>query len=229
VTGRDIELVVCPDAEAAARAAAERLVDAVRAGGAIALSGGSTPRRSFELAAQLEPSWAKASAWWGDERCVPPHDAQSNYRLAREALLDRVARPPEVHRIRGELPAEEAAAAYEEELGDLRLDLALMGLGPEGHTASLFPGAPTLDEQARRVVAAKPGLEPWVDRVTLTLPALSASHVVLFLVTGESKADAARRAFAEEPSRDVPASLLRSSEGRTVAILDAAAARDLSG
>jgi len=229
VTGRDVELIVCPDAEAAARAAAERLVEAARAGGAIALSGGSTPRRSFELAAQLEPSWAKAFAWWGDERCVPPHDARSNYRLAREALLDRIARPPEVHRIRGELPAEEAAAAYEEELGDLRLDLALMGLGPDGHTASLFPGAPTLDEQARRVVAAKPGLEPWVDRVTLTLPALSTSREVLFLVTGESKADAARRAFAEEPTRDVPASLLRSSEGRTVAILDAAAARDLSG
>jgi 6-phosphogluconolactonase len=228
-SGRDVELVVYPDAEAAARAAAERLVDAVRAGGAIALSGGSTPRRSFEIAAQLEPSWTKATAWWGDERCVPPHDARSNYRLAREALLDRIARPPEVHRIRGELPAEDAAAAYEEELGDLRLDLALMGIGPDGHAASLFPGAPTLDEQVRRVVAAKPGLEPWVDRVTLTLPALSASREVLFLVTGESKADAARRAFAEEPSRDVPSSLLRSSEGRTVAILDAAAARDLSG
>jgi len=225
---RDVELVVCSDAEGAARAAAERLVEAARAGGAIALSGGSTPRRSFELAAQLEPNWAKASAWWGDERCVPPHDARSNYRLAREALLDRLARPPEMHRIRGELPAEEAAAAYEDELGDLRLDLALMGLGPDGHTASLFPGAPTLDERVRRVLAAKPGLEPWVDRVTLTLPALSASREVLFLVTGEAKADAARRAFAEEPTRDVPASLLRSAEGRTVAILDAAAARDLS-
>jgi 6-phosphogluconolactonase len=93
----------------------------------------------------------------------------------------------------------------------------------------LFPDASTLDERTRRVVAAKPGLEPWVDRVTLTLPALSASREVLFLVTGESKADAARRAFAEEPSRDVPSSLLRSSDGRTVAILDAAAARDLSG
>ena len=132
-----------------------------------------------------------------------------------------------MHRIRGELPAEEAAAAYEEELGDLRLDLALMGLGPDGHTASLFPGAPTLDEHSRRVVAAKPGLEPWVDRVTLTLPALAASREVLFLVTGAEKADAARRAFAEEPSRDVPASLLRSADGRTVAIVDAAAARDL--
>ena len=225
---RDVELVVCPDVEAAAQAAAERLAEAARAGAAIALSGGSTPRRAFEIAAQLEPNWRRAAAWWGDERCVPPHDARSNYRLAREALLDRLARPPEVHRIRGELPAEEAAAAYEEELGDLRLDLALMGIGPDGHTASLFPNAPTLDERERRVVAAKPGLEPFVERVTLTLPALRASRVVLFLVTGAGKADAARRAFAEEPSKETPASLLRSHDGATVAIIDRAAARDLA-
>jgi len=225
---RDVELVVCPDVEAAAQAAAERLAEAARAGAAIALSGGSTPRRAFEIAAQLEPNWRRAAAWWGDERCVPPHDARSNYRLAREALLDRLARPPEVHRIRGELPAEEAAAAYEEELGDLRLDLALMGIGPDGHTASLFPNAPTLDERERRVVAAKPGLEPFVERVTLTLPALRASRVVLFLVTGAGKADAARRAFAEKPSKETPASLLRSDDGATVAIIDRAAARDLA-
>src|SRR5205085_5811078 len=169
---RDVELVVCPDLAAAAQAAAERLVEAARAGGAIALSGGSTPRRTYELAAQLEPNWRRAAAWWGDERCVPPQDALSNYRLAREALLDRLSRPPEVHRIRGELQPEEAAAAYEEELGDLRLDLALMGIGPDGHTASLFPNAPTLDERERRVVAAKPGLEPFLERVTPTPPAL---------------------------------------------------------
>ena len=225
---RDVELVVCPDVEAAAQAAAERLADAARAGAAIALSGGSTPRRAFEIAAQLEPSWRRAAAWWGDERCVPPHDARSNYRLAREALLDRLARPPEVHRIRGELGPEEAAAAYEEELGDLGLDLALMGIGPDGHTASLFPNAPALDERERRVVAAEPGLEPFVERVTLTLPALRASRLVLFLVTGDGKADAARRAFAEEPSKETPASLLRSEDGATVAILDRAAARDLA-
>ena len=225
---RDVELVVCPDVEAAARAAAERLAGAARAGAAIALSGGSTPKRAYQIAAMLEPSWAKAQIWWGDERCVPPHDAHSNYRLAREALLDRLSRSPEVHRIRGELPPEEAAAAYEEELGDLRLGLALMGLGPDGHTASLFPGAPTLDELERRVVPAEPRLEPFVERVTLTLPALRASHEVLFLATGAEKADAARRAFAEEPSKETPASLLRADDGRTVAILDEAAARDLS-
>jgi 6-phosphogluconolactonase len=225
---RDVELVVCPDVEAAAQAAAERLAEAARAGAAIALSGGSTPRRAFEIVAQLEPNWRRAAAWWGDERCVPPHDARSNYRLAREALLDRLARPPEVHRIRGELGAEAAAAAYEEELGDLRLDLALMGIGPDGHTASLFPNAPTLDERERRVVAAEPGLEPFVERVTLTLPALRASRLVLFLVTGDGKTEAARRAFAEEPSKETPASLLRSEDGVTVAILDRAAARDLA-
>jgi 6-phosphogluconolactonase len=224
----DVELVVLPDVESAARAAAERLAEAARAGAAIGLSGGSTPRRAYELAAQLESSWGRAAAWWSDERCVPPHDARSNYRMAREALLDRLSRPPEVHRIRGELPAEEAAAAYEAELGDLRLDLALMGLGPDGHTASLFPEAPTLDEGERRVVAAEPGLEPFVPRVTLTLPALRASREILFLVTGADKADAARRAFAEEPSKTTPASLLRADDGRTVAILDAAAAGDLS-
>jgi 6-phosphogluconolactonase len=225
---RGVELVVRPDVEAAAQTAAERLAEAARAGAAIALSGGSTPRLAFEIAARLEPSWGRASAWWGDERCVPPHDARSNYRMAREALLDRLARPPEVYRIRCELPADEAAAAYEEELGDMRLDLALMGIGPDGHTASLFPGAPTVDEGERRVVPAEPGFEPFVERVTLTLPALRASREVLFLVTGAEKADAVRRAFAEEPSKDTPASLLRAEDGRTVAILDAAAARDLS-
>ena len=225
---RDVELVVCPDVEGATRATAERLVEAARAGGAIALSGGSSPRAAFEIAAELEPDWSRAAAWWGDERCVPPDDARSNYRMAQEALLDRLSRPPELHRIRGELPPEEAAAAYEEELGDLRLDLALMGLGPDGHTASLFPGSPALDEAERRVVAAEPGLEPFVERVTLTLPPLRASREVLFLVTGSEKADAVRRAFAGEPTRDVPGSLLRAEDGRTVAILDAAAARDLS-
>src|SRR5437763_62101 len=146
----------------------------------------------------------------------------------RAALSDRLGRPPEVHRIRGELGPEKAAAAYEEELGDLRLDLALMGIGPDGHTASLFPNARTLDERERRAVAAKPGLEPFVERVTLTLPALRASRVVLLLVTGAGQAAAARRAFAEEPSKETPASLLRSHDGATVAIIDRAAARDLA-
>jgi 6-phosphogluconolactonase len=228
VTGSGASLVVLEDAEAAARATAERLAAAAAAGAQVALTGGSTPRRAYELAARLEPDWSGAAVWWGDERCVGPDDERSNYRLAREALLERLERPPEAHRIRGELEPEEAAEAYERELDGTLLDLVLLGIGPDGHTASLFPDAPALDERERRVVAAKPGLEPWVDRVTLTIPALSSGRAVLFLVTGEEKAEAVRRAFAEEPSRQTPASLVRAREGSTEVVLDRAAARLLA-
>jgi 6-phosphogluconolactonase len=128
-----------------------------------------------------------------------------------------------VHRIQGELGAEAAADAYESELDGVVLDLALNGIGPDGHTGSLFPGKPSLDERERRVVAAEPGLEPWVDRVTLTVPAFCAIAFVLFLVLGEAKADAALRAFAEPPDPATPAGLVRGAE-RTLVILDRAAA-----
>jgi 6-phosphogluconolactonase len=188
VNGRDIEILVLDDEEAAAEATADRLAEAARAGLEIALTGGSTPRRAYELAALREPDWSRAGAWWGDERCVPPEDERSNYRLARKSLIDRLSSPPRVHRIRGELePADAAAAEYERELGETRLDLVLLGLGPDGHVASLFPGAPTLEERERRVVAAEAGLEPFVPRVTLTLPVLCSGRSVLFLVTGEEK------------------------------------------
>ena len=226
--GRDIELVVLDDEEAAATATAERLAEAARAGAEIALTGGSTPRRAYELAALRESDWSRAGAWWGDERCVPPDDERSNYRLARESLLDRLARPPRVHRIRGELDPAEAADEYERELGDTRLDFVLLGIGPDGHVASLFPGTPTVEERERRVVAAEAGLEPFVPRVTLTLPVLCAAPAVLFLVTGEEKAGAARAAFAGEPTPRTPASLVRAGDGSTVAILDRAAASSLS-
>lgn len=212
------------DAEEAARLAAHELV---AAGGHIALAGGATPRRAYEVAASLRPDWHGVELWWGDERCVEPGDQLSNYRLARESLLDRVVRLPTVHRIRGELGPEEAAAAYDEEIRGVRLDLALLGLGPDGHTASLFPGSPALEERERSAVAAEPGLEPFVPRVTLTIPALSAARLVLFLTTGATKAEAARRAFGPEPGSDVPAGLVRSREGRTVAILDREAAAQL--
>ena len=226
--GREIELLVLDDEEAAAAATAERLAEAARAGLEIALTGGSTPRRAYELAAAREPDWSRAGAWWGDERAVPPDDERSNYRLARESLLDRLTRPPRVHRIRGELDPADAAAEYERELGDTRLDLVLLGIGPDGHVASLFPEAPTLDERERRVVAAKAGLEPFVPRVTLTLPVLCAARAVLFLVTGEEKAEAARAAFADEPSPRTPASLVRAADGDSVAILDRTAGSSLS-
>src|SRR5439155_16912 len=145
-------LLVLDDEEAAAEATADRLAEAARAGLEIALTGGSTPRRAYELAALREQDWSRAGAWWGDERCVPPDDDRSNYRLARESLLDRVSRPPRVHRIRGELDPALAADEYERELGETRLDLVLLVLGPDGHVASLFPGAPTLRERERRVL-----------------------------------------------------------------------------
>ena len=220
----DVELRVCRDAEDAARSAARELVRAA-ARGEIVLSGGTTPRRAYELAAQSQPDWGRAGLWWADERCVPPGDDRSNYRLVRESLLDRVARPPsEVHRVRGELGAEPAAALYDEEVRDVRLDLALLGVGPDGHTASLFPGAPALDESERAAVAAEPGLEPLVPRVTLTLPKLREAAVVLFLVTGADKADAVERAFGRPPSAETPASLVRSAQGTTIAVVDLAAA-----
>ena len=133
-----MRLEVCENAEAAAQAAARLLAEAAEASGDVALSGGSTPRRAYELAAAAD--WSRARVWWNDERCVPPDDERSNFRLARETLLDRLAAPPEIHRIRGELPPEEAAAAYDRELDGVVLDLTLQGVGPDGHTASLFPG-----------------------------------------------------------------------------------------
>jgi 6-phosphogluconolactonase len=147
--------------------------------------------------------------------------------MAKRALLDRLEHGPRaVHRIEGELGKDQAAAEYERELGGTQLDLVLLGVGSDGHVASLFPNAPTL-RQRKRVLPAEAGLEPLVDRVTLSLPALRGAREILFLVAGEAKADAARRAFAAEPSPDTPASLVRARRGRTTAILDRAAAARL--
>lgn len=225
---RDVELVVVADAEAAAREVAERLASAAQAGGHVALSGGSGPGRAYKLAATLAPDWSAVEVWWGDDRCVPPDDERSNYRMAREALLDRLAVAPRaVHRIEGELEPEDAARRYDAELQGVRLDLNLLGIGPDGHTASLFPNAPSLAERERLAVAAEAGLEPFVPRITLTVAAASAALDVLFLVTGSEKADAAARAFAGPPDPAVPASLVRSDTGRTTAVLDQEAASRL--
>lgn len=207
---------------------AARLDTAARAGGHIALTGGSTPHRAYELAAELEPDWRAVELWWGDERCVPPEDELSNFRLAKEALLDLLAEPPAaVHRMLGELGADEGAARYERELGETRFDLCLLGLGTDGHAASLFPGEPYLDETERRVIGVASKLEPFVDRITVTVPVLCASREVLFLAAGVEKADAVARAFAAAPSRDTPASLIRSLEGPTTVVIDRAAAAKL--
>jgi 6-phosphogluconolactonase len=129
-----------------------------------------------------------------------------------------------VHRIRGELGAEPAAAEYDRELEGVRLGLALQGLGPDGHTASLFPGAPALEERERRAIAVP---QDDVERVTMTLPMLSAADQVVFLVVGAEKAEAVARAFAGRPDPATPASLLRSANGETIALLDRAAAVNL--
>jgi 6-phosphogluconolactonase len=224
-----VELTVCPDAEEAASVVADELVAAARDGQTIALTGGTSPGRAYELAAQREPDWSPASLWWGDERCVPPEDERSNFRLAREALLDGLEAPPrEVQRIRGELGAEEAAQEYDLLLNGVQLDFVLLGLGPDGHVASLFPGEPTLDERERRAIPAEARLEPLVDRVTMTVPTLSSAPAVVFIVTGEKKAEAVEHAFAHPPSPATPASLIRSTAGRTSLIADAAAAAALA-
>lgn len=222
-----VELVFARDADDAARLTAERLVDVARGGGHVALSGGSTPRRAYELAAKLEPDWSSVEVWLGDERCVPADDERSNVRLVRETLAARAARAPRLRPVDTTLAPEDAAAAYDAALGGVSLALALQGLGPDGHTASLFPDAPSLDEREARAIAAPAGLEPWVERVTMTVPMLCSATEVVFLVTGEPKADAARRAFAEPPSPATPASLVRSRTGRTLAILDPPAAAQL--
>jgi 6-phosphogluconolactonase len=227
VKQRDVELVIVDSPKEVAAIVAERLARAARSGGHVALTGGSTPEEAYKQAAKSETDWSKVELWWSDERCVPPDDDLSNYALAKRTLLDNVKQEPRaVHRIKGELGKEAAAADYERELADTIFDLELLGVGPDGHVASLFPNAPTL-RQRKRVLSAQPGLEPFVDRVTLSIPALNSAKEILFALTGEGKADAARRAFAGAPSPETSASLVRSKDGRTTAILDRAAAAKL--
>ena len=229
---RPADLQVLDDPGAAA---AELLIEAAGGGGQIALTGGSTPRSAYQRAAVADVQWSRTTLWWGDERCVPPDDESSNYALARETLLDAIAGPaPEVHRMRGELGPHEGAAAYETELHEVfgagmpELDLILLGMGADGHCASLFPGQPTVEEDVRLVVGVeRGGMEPYVPRISLTLPVINAARQVVFLVTGEDKADAVARAFEAEPTPDTPASLVTPASGRLVALLDRAAASRL--
>jgi 6-phosphogluconolactonase len=224
----DVELVVVEDEQEVAAVVAERLARAARELRNIVLTGGKTPERAYEEAARREPDWSKVELWWSDERCVPPDHELSNYGMAKRTLLDRLEHPPAaVHRIKGELGKDRAAAEYDRELDSAQLDLLLLGVGPDGHVASLFPNAPTL-RRRKRVIPAEPGLEPFVDRVTFSLPTLRSAKEILFLLAGASKADAARRAFVEKPSPKTPASFVRARNGRTTAILDRAAAAKLS-
>jgi 6-phosphogluconolactonase len=224
---RGLELVVEADEERAAARVAELLAEHARQASEIVLTGGSSPGRAYQLAAELEPDWSRAGVWWGDERCVPPDDENSNFGLARRTLLDRLDSRPRVHRIRGEENPEAAAAAYEDQLRGTTLDFLLLGLGPDGHVASLFPNAPALRERDRLVITAEPQLEPMIERITLTVPALTSARTVVFLVTGEEKAEAVDRALAGPAAPSVPGSLVRSVHGRTLAILDEQAASRL--
>jgi 6-phosphogluconolactonase len=217
--------VVADPAEPVARLLAEQ---AAR-GGSIVLTGGASVGEAYERAAQLEPDWSSVTLWWGDERCVPPDDELSNYRLARETLLERLAvAPSAVQRIRGELDPAAAAAEYDDALAGVDLDLLLLGLGGDGHMASLFPGSPQLEVTDRRATFGPPGLDPFVDRVTMTLPTIQAARRIVFLVSGEGKRDAVARAFGDDISREVPASLARLAPVRVEVFLDAAAAAGLA-
>ncbi len=214
-------LYVAPDP---AETVATLLAEAAGRGGSIVMTGGRSPARAYERAAQLEPDWSRVQLWWGDERCVPPEHEHSNFRLVKETLLDRLDKEPDVHRIRGELQPADAAGEYDSALDGVTLDLLLLGLGPDGHVASLFPRSPQLLVTNRIVTSGPAGLEPFVDRVTLTLPALAAARRIVLLVTGEEKAEAVARVFTGPVSDEAPASLLRPTGAPIEVYLDEPAA-----
>ena len=195
------------DADAVASAAAEHLAESARRASAergkfrVALSGGSTPRLLYQrlalpaLGAAID--WRRWEIFFSDERSVPPDHPDSNYRMANVAWFARVPLPASnLHRIVGELDPAEAAARYAIELGEQPLDLALLGIGEDGHTASLFPGTAALDERERRVVAVTSPVPP-PHRVSLTLRALNEARAVLFLVTGAAKSQRLAQVLAE--------------------------------
>jgi 6-phosphogluconolactonase len=216
----DIRIVHDPQATVG-----ELLAEQAKRGGSIVLTGGSGVARAYRRAAERTPDWSRVTLWWGDERCVPPDDELSNYRLAKESLLDHLElQPRAVHRIRGEAPPAEAAAELDAALEGIQLDFLLLGLGPDGHMASLFPGSPQLEVADRRAVDGPPGLEPFVHRVTFTVPTIQSAVRIVFVASGEAKADAVARAFAGEVTPDVPASLTRSAPVPVEVFLDEAAA-----
>lgn len=241
------EVRIWPDALHLYRGAADEFAQAARQAVAargrfcVALAGGTTPRGAYARLAEddvRQPArrlpWEKIHLFFGDERHVPPDHPESNYRMVREALLDHIAIPePNIHRVESELPAQEAADAYQQLLresfalrpGELpRFDLVLLGMGPDGHTASLFPGSQALAE-ASRLVAAN-----WVEkfqdfRLTLTFPVLNHAAEVLFLVSGAGKAEMLRNVLEGDPAGAVyPAQRVRPEAGRLLWYADQAAA-----
>jgi 6-phosphogluconolactonase len=239
-TGPDIRIFDDPTRlfQGAAEEFASRVTDAVRSQGrfAVALSGGSTPKSLYNLLAQNRSiPWDKIYLFFGDERHVPPDDAESNYRMVKEALLSKVPVPAaNIFRIPAENPdANEAAKAYEQTLKQFfkpsgndfpRFDMILLGMGPDGHTASLFPEIPALQEKSRWVVS------DWVekfktDRITLTLPVLNNAAVVMFLVSGQDKASILKEVLeGKQPGELFPSKLIRPVNGELIWMVDRAAA-----
>jgi 6-phosphogluconolactonase len=224
MTPPDLRVVDDPAAEVAAL-----LTEAALAGGHIVLTGGSTPGEAYRRAAATGADWSGATVWFGDERCVPPDHEWSNYAMAEATLLGQLTARPSVQRIEGELGPEAGAGAYEAlvraSLGDEpRWDLLLLGLGPDAHTASLFPSKPEKEERSRLVVGVpEAGMDPQVSRISLTLPALNSARHLVFVVTGESKREAVRRAFVDEDPAS-PATHVRPPAGELTVLLDPAAA-----
>ena len=241
-----IRYYVEPDANALARRAAQHFTELVgetvanRGRARIAISGGSTPRKTFELLADASLPWRSRMPWekldiyWVDERAVDPESAESNYRMTREALLDSVpVKPCQVHRIEGELEPEVAAARYESELrNSLRLegaesprfDLVALGMGEDGHTASLFPNTAAIHELSRLVAANHvPQKDTW--RVTLTWPVINHASSVFFLIAGADKAEILKEVLTGPCDLErLPSQLIWPASGILTLILDKAAA-----
>jgi 6-phosphogluconolactonase len=225
-----------------ARACADALSAAASTGENIVLTGGSTPKRAYELAAAQKPqAWQGAKLWFTDERCVEPDDDLANFKMVKQALLDPLEHADIqvdfCRRILGERGYEQGAIEFERELehvgggpGAIRFELVLLGVGSDGHICSMFPGQESLDERSRLAVGVEhAGLEPFVPRVTLTFPALSRAKRVIVLATGSSKADPIAAAFAEDAphTHEVPASLLVEHVEEIVVLLDEDAAARL--
>jgi 6-phosphogluconolactonase len=238
------DVIVVADPDALAEAAAAQFVEAAtqmlarQARWAVALSGGATPRAAYkrlaapDLAGQVD--WARVHFFWGDERCVPPDHPESDYGMARAALLDHIPAPAaNIHRMRGELDPAEAAAAYQAELERYfeparpRFDLVWLGLGEDGHTASLFPGTAALHEAERWVAANRvEALHTW--RLTLTPPVINHAAQVTFLVSGSRKTQILQAVLHGPYQPEVrPAQLVQPASGRLIWLVDRAAASQL--
>lgn len=243
------EVRILADADAVCRAAAEEFVgaanEAVKEKGSftVALSGGSTPKKLYERLAtdealRAQVPWDKLHFFFGDERHVSPDDAESNFRMAQEAVFSKAPlKPEQIARIKGEYPdGAKAAREYERVLRDFfklsdaqfpRFDLVLLGMGPEGHTASLFPGTKALYEKKRLAVSNWVG-KFYTERITLTAPVFNNAARVIFLVQGEDKAPALK-AVLEGPyePEQLPAQLIQPKNGKLIWLVDRAAARML--